>query len=125
VIKIVKGIFFKFYYWNKRLNIDNIPELTAISLVAILGTINIITIVHYIKYALGSPWSDIPVKPSGVLSLILMVLLYFSLIRKEKHVDIFKEYSKTDWARRKGSWIVIIYSLVSVAAFASLIWTLK
>lgn len=124
-MKIVKGIFFKFYYWNKRLNIDNFPELTAVCLLAILGTINIITIVHYIKYAIGSPWSDIPVKPSAVLSIILMVLLYLGFIRNDKHVDIFKEYNKTDWARRKGSWIVIIYSLASVAAFASLIWTLK
>jgi len=117
-----KGVFFKIYQWFKRLNIDNIPEYTSVCFLSVLVTFNIITVVMYIRHLFGAPFMYIPKIPSVLIGLVFMVLMYFGFIHNGKHVEIYKEYSKSVWSKRTGSFIVVTYILLSIILLISLIW---
>jgi hypothetical protein len=123
MISFFKGVFFKFYYWFKRLDLDNIPEYTAISGLTILVSFNILTVLIFVNYLLHRSTKPPVTKVEfGALGLLIWGLFYLYFIRNGRHVEIFKAYSKSTWNRSTGSFLVIFYVLLSILSFISLIW---
>lgn len=123
MISFLKGVFFKFYQWFKRLNLDNIPEYTAISGVTILVSFNILTALIFVNYLLHHS-TKLPVTKLAFVAFGLLIwgVFYLWFIRDGKHVEIFKAYSKSIWNRSIGSFVVVVYILLSIFLFISLIW---
>jgi len=122
MISFFKGVFFKIYQWFKSLDLDNIPEYTAVCLLSILVTFNIVAVLMYVRYFTGYPAINIPRMPSLFTGLILMFLMYLGFVHNGKHIEIYKSYSKSIWGKGTGSLIAALYITLSILVFISLIW---
>ena len=116
--KKYKYLFYKFYKFFERINGKNdLPEYTAMLAVGFLLFLNLIaiyTIVDLYYPLLGFP--DISRFNFFIYGGIPYVLiLYFTLIYKEKYKKIVKEFNgENEKQRKKGSRNVFLYILLSL-----------
>ena len=120
---MLKGIFYKLYIVFKRLNLDSTPEYTALCVLAMLATINILSISFYGKLFLGFSKLDYPIWPSLLILAGVLFFLYVQLVKNKMYRKIFDKYrTLKKWNGWTGGVITIVYILFSILLFVSSIW---
>lgn len=118
-----KLIFCKLYQWFKYLNVDDIPQYTTLSIYSILISLNILSAFGYGWYFIeGSSLNIFSKGYTLFLFLAVMGLLYLYFIQGRKYIEMYKIYSRSILNNISSSVITIVYILVSILLFISLLW---
>jgi hypothetical protein len=121
--KFLKIIFCKLYQWFRYLNTDDLPHYTAISIMSVLITFNVIAIASYTRYLLGY---SVELNFSRLYILILFLAImgwcYLYFIKDKRYADICRQFNASKHNGVTGNVITAIYISGSILLLISLIW---
>jgi threonine/homoserine/homoserine lactone efflux protein len=96
---------------------EDVAEYFAITLMSVLIGLNTFTLfsIVYIVTGVSVDISKAPQLISGLLFFGLLILFYILLVRKNKHLEIVKEYEQ-ETSKKKiiGTALTISYILISI-----------
>lgn len=112
--QILKKIFFQFYVWGSKYNFANTPHLSAMYMLSLLLTIDLLTLIMLICLTFGyDDMSFLKSKPLLILLLAIVTgIVYFSYTRNNKYLIIYKEFNSSDPTSKKNIKIISILFIV-------------
>lgn len=114
-MKILKNIFYSFYQVTKSEKIDTDPEYRAVLLMT-LTILQTFYGIQSIAYLFGYNFSfglDTKYEIGGIVCIILLIL-YFVIIYKNKYLEIIKLYETENTEKKlKRKRVTIIYIVIS------------
>jgi threonine/homoserine/homoserine lactone efflux protein len=116
-MRILRYSFYRFYQLLNSAGNTDVAEYSAIGLMSILIGLNTFTLfsIVYVVTGVSVDISQTPKLFSVILFLGLLIFFYVSLVRKDKHIEIIKEYEhETSKKRIIGTVITISYILMSI-----------
>jgi threonine/homoserine/homoserine lactone efflux protein len=116
-MRILRYSFYRFYQLLNSAGNTDVAEYSAIGLMSILIGLNTFTLfsIVYVVTGVSVDISQAPKLFSVILFLGLLIFFYVSLVRKDKHIEIIKEYEhETSKKRIIGTVITISYILMSI-----------
>lgn len=116
-MRILKYSFYRFYQLLKSAGNADVPEYFAIMLMSVLFGLNTFTIfsIIYVVTGVSVDISQAPKLFSVLLFLGLLIFFYISFVRKDRHIEIIKEYeNETSKKKIIGTVSVISYILISI-----------
>ena len=118
----MKLLFCKFYQLFKYLNVDRIPQYSAVGILAILLTFNVIALGMYIQWGLGHAPGDINLVRVLLIYLAMFGFCYWRFVRKDRFVTLCKTFHRSKInSGPTATLITIAYTLISLLLFFSLI----
>ena len=121
---LFKIFFCKTYQFFKYLDVDTIPEYSAISILSVLLTLNLVTLYFYIRWLAGYHAKvNIPIGLVAFIFLATMGICYLLIVKDGKYIRLYKTFSKSKInTEGTASLIAISYFLLSFCAMFSVIW---
>jgi hypothetical protein len=116
-MSILRYSFFRFYQLLKSAGNADVAEYFAIMLMSVLFGLNIFTVfsIIYVITGVSVDISQAPKLFSVLLFLGLLIFLYVSFVKKDRHIEIIKEYEhETSKKKIIGTIITISYILISI-----------
>jgi hypothetical protein len=116
-------IFCKLYGMCKWIH-GNGPEYSAIGLLGLLLSFNLMTLYVYCRYLITrSAAFDLPVVGMPIVSLIMLAVCFMLFLRGDKYIKLYKEFSKSKvGSGHTATWITVAYVFVSILALFSKAW---
>jgi len=116
-MRILRYSFYRIYQLLKSAGNEDVAEYFAITLMSVLIGLNTFTLfsIVYIVTGVSVDISKAPQLISGLLFFGLLILFYILLVRKNKHLEIVKEYEQ-ETSKKKiiGTALTISYILISI-----------
>jgi hypothetical protein len=116
-MRILRYSFYRIYQLVKSAGNEDVAEYFAIMLMSVLIGLNTFTLFSIVYVVTGDSVdiSKAPQLVSGLLFFGLLILFYILLVRKNKHLEIVKEY-KQETSKKKiiGTALTISYILISI-----------
>lgn len=123
MINYFEVVFCKLYHWSKKLNTDNTPQYTALSMYSVLLCLNAIAAFGYGWYFVNGASVNLYSKMYALLLFIgVIVALYLYFIHNRKYIEMYKAYIKSTSNKQISSILTIMYIVVSILLFIGLIW---
>jgi len=115
-MKILRYSFYRFYQLMNKVGNGDVAEYSAILLMSLLAFINILSLLSLSDIILNFK-VDISQSPK-LISLMLLfglvILFYFLFVRKDRHLEIAKEYeNETSKKKIIGNILALSYILMS------------
>lgn len=115
--KLLKIIFSQFYKWGCQYNFANSPHLSAMYMLSLLLTINVLFLSGLYEFFFNSNFIGLEDSKTGLLLVLGFItsLIYFHFIKDEKYKKNYTEFlKKTEREKRKYAYVAISYVLLSV-----------
>lgn len=116
-MKILRYSFYRFYQLMNKVGNGDVAEYSAILLMSLLAFGNIISLLLLLDIIVNIK-VDISQSPKLISIMLLfglIILFYFLLVRKDKHLEIAKEYEhETSKKKIMGYVLTISYILMSI-----------
>jgi len=119
----MKLVFCKLYQLFRYLNVDRIPQYSAIGIQAVLLTFNVIVAQKYIEWAQGRSqgYTNLPSVP--VIYLFMFGFCYWRFVRNDRFIDLYKKFHLSKINSGPAATLITIgYAVVSVLLLLSLAW---
>ena len=100
---------------------DDDPAFTVICIISILLSINAFTVYFFIRFLAGDKRILMYPYYGGILSLIILFILYMMFIKNKKHVDIYENFQMKE-KKFNPAIITNIYVALTFIGFASVLW---
>ena len=116
-MRILRYSFYRFYQLVSSAGNADVAEYFAIILMSVLIGLNTFTLLSIVYYITGVSIdiSQAPKLFSVLLFLGLLIFFYISFVRKDRHIEIIKEYEhETSKKKIIGTVITISYILMSI-----------
>ncbi len=116
-MKILRYSFYRFYQLMNSAGNSDVAEYFAIIVMSVLIGLNTFTIFSIVYFVTGVSVdiSQAPKLLSFLLFLGLLIFFYVSFVRKDRHIEIIKEYEhETSKNKIIGTVIAISYILMSI-----------
>lgn len=118
MIKYFQLAFCKLYQWFKKIDVDDVPQYSALSAYSILITLNLIAVFSYVNIAVQNKIGVFSKIYVLILFLIIMGVLYVYFIKDRRYIQLCKTYNK-QLASRSISLVTTSYILFSLLFFVS------
>jgi hypothetical protein len=126
--QFLKRIFYQFYVWGCKYNFANSPHLSAMYMLSLLVTLNLMSVLIIIGFLFG--YRDMFFLKSKLLVVSMLVvvttLIYFLYTRKKKYIRIFNEFDSQSPVIKKnirlasiffiGFTILILYGMAFIVS---------
>ncbi len=119
----MKLLFCTFYRWARKFDFWGTPHLSAMYLLGLLLTFNLITVIEYSKILTGSPNAPLSFNKVfvGILVLVSSFMIYLVFVRNKKYEAISKEYeSSENYNLSRDNFITILYITLTILLLFSL-----
>lgn len=115
--QFLKKVYYQFYVWGCRYNFANSPHLSAMYMLSLLLTIDVLSVIMLVKILSGDDKLAFLTSIPMLLSLLVTVtaIIYFSYTRNKKYLVIFNKYnSSTSVLKRRIKVTAITFVVFSI-----------
>jgi peptidoglycan biosynthesis protein MviN/MurJ (putative lipid II flippase) len=124
--RFFNGLFFKFYALAKRTGNKKESDamFTAVCAVSILIYLNVLSLLVHIECQIWHTEKLFTEKLFQLsIGLIIGAIVYFLFMYRNRYTKLYLNYKEDRlYSQRQGTWLAIIYIILTFCLFASLIW---
>ena len=116
-------VFYKLYFFAKKISNDDLHPYTAMYMLAILLSLNVMSLYGYYSCLIMHASVLFPPKYLILIVLFLIVLgIYFLYVRAGKYEILFEQLEKSDLDQKKATVMVVTYVILTLLVTTGLIW---